>query len=664
MSELATGMPKAGGSYYFISRSMGPAFGTVIGLGTWLSLVFKGSFALIGLAEYLKIMFPIPVLLTAIVSGIILLLINYRGTEGSGSLQNAIVIGLFLVLILFIFRGSFSVTKANFFPFMPNGFSSIFSTTGLIFVSYLGITQLAAVSEEVIDPDRNLPKAFILSVIAVTLLYIGIILIVTGVLPLERLIDNDTPLVDVADIFAGRWGQYAIIIAGFFATVSTANAAVLSSSRFPFAMGRDKLMPKLFTVIHKKYKTPYRAITVTGLTMLFLLLIFNVEQLASLASTFNVIIFVLINTAVIILRISNEEWYKPGFKDPFYPFTQVVGIIGCLSLIPYLGTLSLFFAVGVIVLGLLWYSFYAGKDKALPRYNLLDMIESTTVPVFGEDLIKCLIPIANPDHENDLHRLANFLGDYIIGLHVRRVPFQTDLETIRQAYDDENGINDERMLRFESQFKVKKKEKKYIEVYSRNIADAILEQAKNEDVDILLLGWHRYENNFPLVNENISKKIIKNANSNLAILKGRFPEKIKNIIVPFSERDNSHYALYLAKRIADSTGAVIKLLRIIKPETEEEKREEIRRQLEKEIKKENCCQIKYEIRERYSRVDAIVAANKEYDLMIMGDRNKRFVLEPFGDVAQRVAKIAEKPFILVKKFSPISTRGIRAKLNK
>ncbi|MFW5991706.1 MAG: APC family permease, partial [Halanaerobiaceae bacterium] len=153
MAELATGMPRAGGSYYFISRAMGPVFGTVIGLGTWLGLVFKGSFALIGLAEYLNVLIPIPLLLIAITAGVILLIINYRGSESSSLLQNAIVIGLIAILGTFIAGGSQKINYNYFSPFIPYGYSSILSTTGLIFVSFLGITQLGAISEEVKNPS-------------------------------------------------------------------------------------------------------------------------------------------------------------------------------------------------------------------------------------------------------------------------------------------------------------------------------------------------------------------------------------------------------------------------------------------------------------------------------------------------------------------------------
>jgi amino acid transporter len=161
MAELATGMPRAGGSYYFISRSMGAAFGAVIGLGAWLALVFKGSFALIGLADYLFVLVPIPLMVTAIAAGLLLLFINYRGARSSGSLQNVIVIFLLLILAVFIIKGLFMFDPDKFVPFMPYGYDSVFATTGLIFISYLGITQLAAISEEVKEPSKNLPRALI-----------------------------------------------------------------------------------------------------------------------------------------------------------------------------------------------------------------------------------------------------------------------------------------------------------------------------------------------------------------------------------------------------------------------------------------------------------------------------------------------------------------------
>ncbi len=152
MAELATGMPRAGGSYYFISRTMGSTFGAIIGIGAWFALVFKGSFALVGLADYLQIFIPLPILFMALLAGIVLLYVNYKGAESSGSLQNKIVLGLFVILILYIGEGILNLDPGKLEPFAPEGAGSVFRTTGIIFVSFLGITQLSAISEEVKNP--------------------------------------------------------------------------------------------------------------------------------------------------------------------------------------------------------------------------------------------------------------------------------------------------------------------------------------------------------------------------------------------------------------------------------------------------------------------------------------------------------------------------------
>ncbi|MBC7084975.1 MAG: amino acid permease, partial [Methanomethylovorans sp.] len=116
MAELATGMPMAGGSYYYISRTMGAAFGSIIGLGSWIALIFKGSFALIGLAEYFQQLYPISIYFIATVSGLLLLTVNYGGAKSSGSLQNIIIFLLLTILAIFLAEVFFFIEIDNFNP--------------------------------------------------------------------------------------------------------------------------------------------------------------------------------------------------------------------------------------------------------------------------------------------------------------------------------------------------------------------------------------------------------------------------------------------------------------------------------------------------------------------------------------------------------------------
>ncbi|MCD5413661.1 MAG: amino acid permease [Clostridiales bacterium] len=663
VTELATGMPRSGGGYYFVSRAMGPGIGTVIGLGEYFSLVFKGAFALVGMAEIFRVILPVPSLVIAVFGGLILLAINYRGAEASGILQNGIVVGLVLILVVFITLGLFMTEPANYFPIVRFGFGSILSTSGLVLMAYLGITQLAAISEEVRNPAKNIPIAFLGSVITISILYLGIMLVVIGVIPFENVITMENPLAYIGTAMIGRVGFYIMIIAGLFATVSTANAAILSSSRYPFAMSRDNLIFRWLVVIHPKHGTPHRAIVVTGLTMILLVTFFNVEALARLGSTFGIIAFVLINIAILVFRHAKRDWYQPTFKVPLFPITQIIGIIGCLLLLPQQGTLALVFTAIIALVGIIWFVIY-GRGKAIPDYNLLDMLEREKVPVRVKDIQdkRVLIAISNIEQEDDLIRLGNHLGDRLIGLHVNKVPLQTSLREAREDYlccVKEDAFYNKIKEEFEKEVDSKDKKQKFLEVFSHDVAVAILNEAEQEKADLIIMGWQRDKRLHQWFG-SVTNHVLSYAKSHIAILKGFFPEEINKILVPYGGGDNSRYAFYLAKRLALSTGATIKLLRVINPDLDEEKRKEFKDEIIKVIDDEKECQIEHEIKERYSRTDAIIDAAAEVDLLILGDSNERFRLSLLGNVTWRISNNTKIPLLIVKRYRPLTKGGVMA----
>ncbi|MCK8823716.1 amino acid permease [Fuchsiella alkaliacetigena] len=669
MSELATLMPKAGGAYYFISRTMGPLFGTIIGLGAWFALIFKGSFALVGMGEYLEVLLATPVLITAVVAGLLLLILNYRGAESSSKLQNLIVIGLFVILSLFIGRGFFMLEVDNLTPVMPYGVSSVFATTGLIFVSYLGITELAAVAEEVKNPSKNLPRAFLASVGVVTFLYVGVMLIVNGVIPLEKLVDMNVPLVDTAGLMAGSGGRLAIILAGFFATVSTANAAIFSSSRFPFAMSRDNLMPKPIIAIHSKFKTPYRAVLLTCLLMIGLLFFFDVQGLAELASAFNVLIFILVNLAVVFLRTVDTEDYKSSFKDPLYPISQLIGIFGSFILLFQLGILPIIFAIGVVVLGGVWYKVSDTKEVEV-EYDIIDALEKDVLrkeevpdsPIGKKKRV--LVPVSNPYHENDLLHLADHLGDQVIGLNVVKVPTQTSPYAARNDFEINPG-HIHKLLREQFEEVVEKLNTtgKYIVSFDHNIPNSILQQAEEEKADLIIMGWQR-ANRLHYTIGSLASKVFSSAKNHVAILKGEFPEIIEKITVAYDGGDNSTYGLYLAKRLALDAGAQLSILRVVDPDLSAVEKREIRDELKNIVKVEKGYDIDYQIKERFSVSDTILEATQESDLTIVGVSNRRFSNALLGTTSQRVARHSKAPVLLVKRYKPLSSEGLRSFLDK
>ncbi|MGB9929735.1 MAG: amino acid permease [Methanosarcina sp.] len=665
MAELATGMPVAGGSYYYISRTMGAALGAVIGLGSWLALIFKGTFALIGLGEYFQIFFPLPLYFVAAVSGILLLVINYRGAKSSGSFQNLIVVVLLIILALFIVKAAFQTHPDHFSAARSNGISSIISTAGVIFISYLGLAEAAAVSEEVKNPSRNLPLAFIGSAVVVTLFYVGIMAVVVGFSGPEKTAASVTPLADIAGLIAGNAGKILIALGALLATLSTANGAILSSSRFPFAMSRDALMPDWFVLIHKKYETPHNAILITGIVMVLLLFLFDIEELARLGGAFNVLIFILLNLAVIILRKRTLPGYEPSFKDPFYPFTQTFGILGSILLLPFLGGLPLLFTMAMILLGIGWYSFY-GKDKAVPGYNLFDLLENNVKKTISlpDTVNKVLVPISNPEHEHDLLKLADAMGSDIICLHVIQVPAQTALESIQDAYHEKKL---EISSRFKEEFDLYPAalghKREYIIAFDHSVSNSIIEQAEIENTDMIIMGWHESKL-FQYSLGEITGDVFSASKNQIALLKGHFPDKLTKILVPYNGRENSIYGLHLAKKLAVNTGAAIEIIQVINPDETQEEKRKLARELEQIAENINSISITFKILEKYSIEDAILEASGNSDLTIIGDSSERFKISFLGTLSRRIARHSKKPILIVKKSKPISKESLNYLIRK
>ena len=374
MAELATAMPKSGGTYYFLDRSLGPLAGTVGGLGTWLALVFKSAFALIGMGAYLTIFFDVPIKPLAAALTVAFAVLNVVGAKETSGLQRILVAILVAVLVFFTVQGIVTVAggdpdvvRGKMTPFFAFGATGFLSTIGLVFVSYAGLTKATSVAEEVQNPDRNIPLGMFLSLVTATLLYVVGVYIMVNVLETDALRQDLTPVATAGDLFLD-WLPYGgglilVVIAAIAAFASTGNAGILSASRYPLAMARDHLLPEGLARLGR-FKTPTRAVIVTAVMMLLVIFGLSEEGVAKLASAFQLLIFGLINFAVIIMRESQIPSYAPGYRSPLYPWMQVAGIVIAFLLITEMGPLAIFFTGGIVLAGIGWYFYYA---RNVPR---------------------------------------------------------------------------------------------------------------------------------------------------------------------------------------------------------------------------------------------------------------------------------------------------------
>ena len=375
MAELSTAMPKAGGTYYFLDRAMGPLMGTIGGLGSWVAVVFKSAFALVGMGAYISLFFDLPFTITAAVLAVAFGAVNIFGAKETTALQRWLVTILVGVLVVFTLWGLVAAGQKprgllalnpEYDAFLKGGVVGLVSTIGLVFVSYAGLTKVASVAEEVQNPDRNIPLGMTLSLLTATVLYTAGTFVLVKLLEPAELYASLTPIADAAEVFMNlpfSLGVIAIVIAAVAAFASTGNAGILSASRYPFAMAKDNLVPARFGELGRP-KTPTFSILVTVAVMVAVILLIPVKEVAKLASSFQLLLFMLVCAAVIVMRESGIATYKPGFRTPLYPWMPIAGILIGFFLILEMGTLAIGFTVALSLGCVLWYNLYASKRVA------------------------------------------------------------------------------------------------------------------------------------------------------------------------------------------------------------------------------------------------------------------------------------------------------------
>ncbi len=457
-SELGTAMPVSGGAYYYINQGLGPLFGSVAGWGNWLGLAFASAFYMYGFGAYVYEFIAIsgvaigpitlePAQIIGLAGAIFFIAVNYIGAKETGRLQNFIVITLVGILLVFTIFGLLNADLETLRPVDPFGWTPVLPVTGLVFVSYLGFVQITSVGEEIRDPGRNLPRAVIGSVVIVTGMYALILLAVLAAVEMEVVAGNETAVVDVARMLMGPLGAGALLLGGLLATASSANASILASSRINFAMGRDKLVSPRLNEIHPRFTTPYRAIAITGGLIIVFILFGNLETLATAGSVLHLVVYGLLNIALIVFREAEPGGYEPEFEVPLYPLVPVLGAICSFALIVFIRPrVVILFSAGIAVFAILWYMVYARQQVeeagVLARYvlerseELPDVAVSATTSVQPEGGdYRVMVPLANPESQHHLITLgaaiANHRDGTIVAVHIVEVPRQTSLEAAR-----------------------------------------------------------------------------------------------------------------------------------------------------------------------------------------------------------------------------------------
>ncbi len=372
VAELSTAMPRAGGPYHFFERSMGTRVAVVGALGLWLALVGKAAFALAGIDAYLGLLVELPAALPALVLAVAFTVANVVGARESARVQLALVVLLLAVLLVTTITGVVDVARSDadvgqrLTPFFSEGALGLFAAVALVFVSFAGIPQIASVAGEVKDPDRSIPRGILVSLAIGTTAYVVGTLLMVLTLPAAELRDDLTPVASAVADGLLPLGELLVVVAALAAFASTANAGIMSAARYPLTLARDRALWSPFARLNAA-GTPWVSTLATGGAVAFVVVAFDTDRIARLASAIVLLAFAMLNLAVLVLRRARAIGYHPTFRTPGYPWVPLAGAVVTVPLIVDLGVEPVMLVLAVVLGGSLWSHVVARRGAAGTR---------------------------------------------------------------------------------------------------------------------------------------------------------------------------------------------------------------------------------------------------------------------------------------------------------
>jgi basic amino acid/polyamine antiporter, APA family len=650
-SELATAMPSSGGTYIYIERAFGPLFGTISGLGLWLSMLLKSSFALVGFGAYMLVvtdLFPglidldaTSIKYIAIVFLALIFILNITGAKKVGKVQLYIVSISVLFLTGLSLFGLQSLDTELLTPFLTDGDKGLVYTIAFVYISYSGVTKVAAIAEEIKNPSKNLPLSMLASLAVITGIYVVVSFVLVSNIPVSELSNDIRPIFTLANKLGGQTIGVIAAIVGIITLISTANAGVLAASRFPFAMSRDRLLPGFMSKVNEKFKTPVITIAATCIGMLLVIVFLDVVKIAKLASAFKVMMFISVNMSVIILRETSAQWYNPKYKSPFYPWIQIFGIITGFFLLFYLGLDSILAIGAIFLLGAIIYAF---SNKEVMRTGILrkyghrpalylfytkkkqEEIETKRIEEVDKNLDGSLNPnagvvvplLGNEQSAEMLVEIAAAINkkDSIQAVNITEVPNQTFLDAFLK--DDPKTISLER--RISGLSKSKNIEVDFEAVVTHELSDTIDQLGSQTNCDWLVMGWNGRAHSGILVSNPIGW-LLTNIKSDFALFKDNGVRYISKVLLALRPGRKDKNFLAVAERICSFYGAELTLLHVVTEQTPDDEIEEIKKKslaLTSKIKTKSHLQIL----KNNDSIETISTQSAGYDLLILGTPQK------------------------------------------
>ena len=684
-AELSSAVPRAGGAYNFARIGFGRGTSFLAGWMEWFASSVAGSvysltfsiytlryFEGLGLLSWLPISSGAAVKLFAGIIVCFFIYINYRGVSETGKIGAFFTMGQCLFLIVIGLIGVYvaitdPVRMQNFTPFLPHGWSKLLATMGFTYVAFEGFEVIAQAGDETVNPRQNLPRAMILSVFIVTMIYV---LVAFATIISVR---ADSP-----DITGAPWewigsfkergfgeavsrlipmGNILLTLAVIFASTSALNATIYSATRVSYALGRDSMLPPYFARISKRRKTPKSALFVTGIIIISVATFFPTLDVASSASIMFLFLFFMVNICVMKIRRGMGDELVYGFVMPLFPVFPILAIILQATLAVWLVNMShiaWIVAPSWIAAGVVIYHLYS-KHHTIKAEHEITVIEEERAPEGDE--YRIMVACTNPNSALGLvrntYKLCGAKSARVELLHMVPVPEQVPLSAAHEYMMEGKEAMVEVMLYLAPLFPVSTTIR-----YCRSVARGIVSAVREKRTEMLIMGYGKTRRSYGFRLGSTLDPVIERSGCNIVVFKEPKNETYQRILVPVAGGPNSIFALEVASILMEKDGGSITLFSV----NSGRKRFDVARFFEEhyhtlQIPKKS---IRTKMVETHDITGAILDESVDYDLVVIGITNKpRMYRAMKSTIPETIAVSCRVPLVLVKAQS-----GVRSLFRK
>jgi basic amino acid/polyamine antiporter, APA family len=387
-AELASMIPISGSAYTYTYATLGEIFAWIIGWDLILEYAVSNVAVAVSFSGYLRAQlgdfgltlpekwssavwtsghwtgayFNVPAFLIMMILTVLLV----RGVRESARTNNVIVLIKLAAIVTFLVVGGMLATTANLHPFAPSGFGGIVTGGAIIFFTYIGFDSVSTAAEESKNPQKDIPFGIIVSLLVCTVLYVGVALVLLGMMKYTTFGSGPAAAAPVAyalkELGANRWFQAVIVIGAMMGMLSSLLVFQYGQTRIWFAMSRDGLLPKIFSAVHARFKTPHWSTWIAGFAVGLPAGMVDIGDAADLSNIGTLFAFVLVSLGVIFLRRTQPDRPR-AFKVPLVPFFPLMAVLLCGGLMTGLTVITWLRFFGWLAIGMLVYWGYSRRHS-------------------------------------------------------------------------------------------------------------------------------------------------------------------------------------------------------------------------------------------------------------------------------------------------------------